>query len=92
MTPFESEADMLNTENPLLRERFKLLLKAGNFTLLLSVPLLILTIVICYPLSHLFSIPAQVAGHIFMVISATFLKLGYIGRVVAQYNLDLEVR
>lgn len=83
---------MLATENPLLRRRFELLLKAGNLTLLLSVPFLIVTVVICYPMSHHFSLPAQVAGHIFMVISATLIKVGYISRCVAQYSLSLEVK
>ncbi|WP_226646724.1 hypothetical protein [Microbulbifer variabilis] len=83
---------MLDTYTLKIRRRFELLLKAGNLTLLLSAPLLLLTVVICYPFSHYFSIPAQVAGHIFMIISATFIKIGYVSRCVAQYNLCQEVR
>lgn len=73
-------------------DRFKILLLGANTLLLLSFAALIAAVLVCYPLSSLFSFEQQLAGHIALILSATLLKIAYVCRCIAQYELHLEVR
>lgn len=73
-------------------DKFKILLLGANILLALAFILLLATIVVCYPLAHLFSFELQLAGHITMIFSATMVKIAYVCRCVAQYELHKEVR
>lgn len=74
------------------RERFEVLLLVANTALALSVGLLLVSIVVCYPLADMFSFQFQLAGHIAVIISATLVKIAYVCRCISQYELKREVR
>lgn len=72
--------------------RFKLLLRIANTGLALAMLVLIATVLICYPFEAQFSMAQLIAGHLSMIASATLVKICYVGRCVAQYGLQQEVR
>ncbi len=72
--------------------KFEILLLGANILLALSFSLLLATVVVCYPLSYLFSFELQLAGHVTMIFSATLVKIAYVCRCIAQYELHKEVR
>ncbi|MFC4653861.1 hypothetical protein ACFO3I_02360 [Rheinheimera marina] len=63
-----------------------------NGLLSLSVLTLMATVLICYPFEQWFSIQQLIAGHLSLIGSATLMKISYVGRCVAQYGLQQEVR
>lgn len=67
------------------------LLSLANRGLLVSVAVLLLTILVCYPYADWFSLEAQIVGHAAMILSAFMLKLAYLLRCVAQQALHLTV-
>lgn len=71
---------------------FGFLLKAANVTLVLTLLLVIGTVLVCYPFADYFSLTTQVLSHIAMILTAALLKVAYVARCVAQYNLQMEVR
>ena len=64
-------------------ERFQWLLLAGNWLMLLGLAGTILAIDVCYVFVDHFSLGAQVAGHISMLLFAVSIKFGYIMRCIA---------
>ncbi|MBV2127593.1 hypothetical protein [Arsukibacterium indicum] len=66
-------------------------LKRANLVLLLSFLALLFTIVVCYPLADMVPFKLQLAGHISMILSATLVKLSYIGRCIVQHELQQRV-
>ncbi|MCW8334060.1 hypothetical protein [Vibrio paucivorans] len=71
---------------------FKRLLSVSNGALLLTTLVLVASIIISYPLADHFTLNQQIAAHISTIIIAAFLKISYVTRCLAQYNLGLEVR
>lgn len=71
---------------------YRQLLAWANLLLLLSSLVLVATVLVCYPFADWFSMPQLIAGHLSIIASATLLKISYVGRCVAQYGLQQEVR
>jgi hypothetical protein len=85
-------AQLFTDERLSAADRFETLLVVANTLLALSLCALLATVLICYPLANLFSFEMQVASHISMILSATLVKIGYVCRCIAQYELHKEVR
>ena len=66
-------------------------LQRANLVLLLSFVVLLITIVVCYPLADRGPFNWQLMGHISMILSATLVKLSYIGRCIVQHELQQQV-
>ncbi|WP_102313545.1 hypothetical protein BCV29_18640 [Vibrio cyclitrophicus] len=75
-----------------MTQRFQTLLSVSNFSLAITALLMLLSIIIAYPLSDHFSLSIQIVAHISTILVAALLKISYVGRCLAQYNLGLEVR
>lgn len=85
-------AQLFSHEKLSAAEQFESLLLVANTLLALSFCLLLATILVCYPLAGWFSFELQLAGHVAMIFSATLLKIAYVCRCIAQYELQQEVR
>lgn len=85
-------AQFFSNEKQSAFDQFETLLLTANTLLALSFSVLLITIVVCYPLADLFSFPLQLAGHISMMVSATLVKIAYVCRCIALYELHKEVR
>ena len=75
-----------------MTQRFQTLLSVSNFSLATTALLMLLSIIVAYPMADHFSLPIQIAAHISTILVAALLKISYVGRCLAQYNLGLEVR
>ncbi len=75
-----------------MTQRFQTLLSVSNFTLAITALLMLLSIIVAYPMADHFSLPIQIMAHISTILVAALLKISYVGRCLAQYNLGLEVR
>ncbi|EDK30052.1 hypothetical protein MID13_21380 [Vibrio gigantis] len=75
-----------------MTQRFQTLLSVSNFSLAITTLLMLLSIIIAYPMADHFSLPVQIVAHISTIIVAAFVKISYVGRCLAQYNLGMEVR
>ncbi|MCW8346388.1 hypothetical protein MD535_10285 [Vibrio sp. ZSDZ65] len=75
-----------------MTQQFQTVLFISNVTLGTTLFLMLLSIVIAYPMAHHFSLTTQVFAHISTILIAAVLKVSYVGRCLAQYNLGLEVR
>ncbi len=73
-------------------QRFQTLLSVSNFTLAVTALLMLFSIIVAYPVADHFSLPIQIVAHISTILVAALLKISYVGRCLAQYNLGLEVR
>ncbi|HAS27495.1 hypothetical protein AB4584_02505 [Vibrio splendidus] len=75
-----------------MTQRFQTLLSVSNFSLATTALLMLLSIIVAYPMADHFSLPIQIVAHISTILVAALLKISYVGRCFAQYNLGLEVR
>ncbi len=75
-----------------MTQRFQTLLSVSNCSLAITTLLMLLSIIIAYPMADHFSLPVQIVAHISTIIVAAFIKISYVGRCLAQYNLGMEVR
>ncbi|WP_373952740.1 hypothetical protein [Vibrio pomeroyi] len=75
-----------------MTQRFQTLLSVSNFSLAITALLMLLSIIVAYPMADHFSLPIQIVAHISTILVAAVLKISYVGRCLAQYNLGLEVR
>lgn len=75
-----------------MTQRFQTLLSVSNFSLAITTLLMLFSIIIAYPMADHFSLPVQIVAHISTIIVAAFIKISYVGRCLAQYNLGMEVR
>ncbi|WP_139684366.1 hypothetical protein [Vibrio tasmaniensis] len=75
-----------------MTQRFQTLLSVSNFSLATTTLLMLLSIIVAYPMADHFSLPIQIFAHISTILVAALLKISYVGRCLAQYNLGLEVR
>ncbi|MCF7505737.1 MULTISPECIES: hypothetical protein [Vibrio] len=75
-----------------MTQRFQTLLSVSNFSLAITALLMLLSIIVAYPMADHFSLPIQIVAHISTILVAALLKISYVGRCLAQYNLGLEVR
>ncbi|MEZ8379695.1 hypothetical protein AB6C48_12740 [Vibrio splendidus] len=75
-----------------MTQRFETLLSVSNFSLATTALLMLLSIIVAYPMADHFSLPIQIVAHISTILVAALLKISYVGRCLAQYNLGLEVR
>lgn len=75
-----------------MNQRFSTLLSVSNAVLLFTTLLMIASIIVAYPLADKFSLPVQIAAHISTILIAALLKVSYVTRCLAQYNLGMEVR
>ncbi|CDS99177.1 MULTISPECIES: hypothetical protein [Vibrio] len=75
-----------------MTQRFQTLLSVSNFSLAITTLLMLLSIIVAYPMADHFSLPIQIVAHISTILVAALLKISYVGRCLAQYNLGLEVR
>ena len=75
-----------------MTQRFQTLLSISNFSLAITALLMLLSIIVAYPMADHFSLPIQIVAHISTILVAALLKISYVGRCLAQYNLGLEVR
>ncbi|MFW7525208.1 hypothetical protein ACODM8_13895 [Vibrio ostreicida] len=71
---------------------FNTLLTISNIGLIITFLALIVSVLIAYPYAHLLSLNSQIAAHIGTIVIAAALKVSYVTRCLAQYNLGLEVR
>lgn len=71
---------------------FSSLLKFANLALLATVIAMVVSVLISYPYADHFSLAQQVAAHISTIVISALLKVSYVVRCLAQYNLGLEVR
>jgi len=78
----------LHSHNEVSMQR---VLSVANASLLISVLVLAVTVLVCYPYAEFFSLKQQLVGHISIILSATVLKIAYVARCVAQYSLNLAV-
>ncbi len=85
-------AQLFSHEKLSTAAQFEILLLVANTLLALSFCLLLATILVCYPLAGWFSFELELAGHVTMIFSATLLKIAYVCRCIAQYELHQEVR
>ena len=85
-------AQVFHHEQLSVTDQFETLLLVANTVLALSFCLLLATILVCYPLAGWFSFELQLASHVALIFSATLLKIAYICRCIAQYELHQEVR
>ncbi|MGR4999792.1 SMP domain-containing protein [Vibrio celticus] len=74
-----------------MTQRFQTLLSVSNFSLAITTLLMLLSIIVAYPMADHFSLPIQIVAHISTILVAALLKISYVGRCLAQYNLGLEV-
>ncbi|PTO89030.1 hypothetical protein CWN98_06220 [Vibrio splendidus] len=74
-----------------MTQRFQTLLSVSNFSLATTALLMLLSIIVAYPMADHFSLPIQIVAHISTILVAALLKISYVGRCLAQYNLGLEV-
>ncbi|AIU66571.1 hypothetical protein ABF162_05815 [Vibrio coralliilyticus] len=74
------------------RTTFKTLLTVSNIGLVITFLALVVSVLISYPYANAFSLNAQIAAHISTIVIAAFLKVSYVTRCLAQYNLGLEVK
>ncbi|MCM5506959.1 hypothetical protein [Vibrio sp. SCSIO 43169] len=74
------------------RTTFKTLLTVSNIGLVVTFLALVVSVLISYPYANAFSLNAQIAAHISTIVIAAFLKVSYVTRCLAQYNLGLEVK
>ncbi|MDH6017438.1 hypothetical protein [Vibrio splendidus] len=75
-----------------MTQRFQTLLSVSNFSLATTALLMLISIIVAYPMADHFSLPIQIVAHISTILVAALLKISYVGRCLAQYNLGLEVR
>lgn len=75
-----------------MTQRFQTLLSVSNFSLAITTLLMLISIIVAYPMADHFSLPIQIVAHISTILVAALLKISYVGRCLAQYNLGLEVR
>ncbi|MEG3696186.1 hypothetical protein V5098_24035 [Vibrio coralliirubri] len=75
-----------------MTQRSQTLLSVSNFSLATTALLMLLSIIVAYPMADHFSLPIQIVAHISTILIAALLKISYVGRCLAQYNLGLEVR
>lgn len=75
-----------------LHVQLRALLHVANMGLGLSVLGVLISVMVCYPLESQFSMPELIAGHLSLILSATLVKICYVGRCIAQYGLQQEVR
>ncbi|MGF1824735.1 hypothetical protein L4D17_02880 [Vibrio splendidus] len=75
-----------------MTQRFQTLLSVSNFSLATTALLMLLSVIVAYPMADHFSLPIQIVAHISTILVAALLKISYVGRCLAQYNLGLEVR
>ncbi|MDC5851605.1 hypothetical protein OPW32_20660 [Vibrio europaeus] len=71
---------------------FNKLLNFSNVALLLTFIALIVSVLISYPYAYKFTLGEQIAAHISTIVIAALLKVSYVTRCLAQYNLGMEVR
>ena len=71
-------AQFFSNEKLSASDKFETLLLSANTLLALSFSLLMATVVVCYPLSYMFSFELQLAGHVTMIFSATMVKIAYV--------------
>lgn len=74
------------------KKNFSMLLSFSNVALVVTALAMIVSVLISYPYADAFSLPQQIAAHISTIVIAAFLKVSYVLRCLAQYNLGLEVR
>ncbi|MFM2589753.1 hypothetical protein [Vibrio sp. TBV020] len=74
------------------KKNFKQLLSYSNIALIVTMLALIVSVLISYPYADSFSLYQQVAAHISTIVIAALLKVSYVARCLAQYNLGVEVR
>ncbi|MPY23075.1 hypothetical protein FM037_05150 [Shewanella psychropiezotolerans] len=68
-------------------KRFKLVLHSGNAAMLIAVLGMLLSIFVGYVLAEQFSLWAQVASHITLILCATAIKIGYVMRCIGLHGL-----
>lgn len=73
-------------------QTFKRLLNVSNIVLVVTTVAMLISILMSYPYAEHFSLPVQVAAHISTIVIAAFLKVSYVTRCLAQYNLGMQVR
>ena len=64
---------------------------AGNWIMIISFLVVTGCLLITFGFEHNFSIASQIAGHISTIISAAFLKVGYVLRCVGTHGLGIKV-
>ncbi len=67
------------------------LLKYSNFSLLVCLLGVVVTVLLAYPMADMLTLPAQIAAHIGTVIFAALLKVSYVTRLVSLRNLGRPV-
>ena len=85
-------AQLMTRDKLTSTDKFEILLLAANTLLALFFSLFLATVVVCYPLADWFSFKVQLASHITLIFSAALVKIAYVCRCIAQYELHKEVR
>ncbi|QLE84306.1 hypothetical protein FLM48_03895 [Shewanella sp. Scap07] len=63
---------------------------AGNITMAIAVIGMLLSILVGYTFATHFSLVAQVASHIALILFATFIKIGYVVRCIGLDGLGYK--
>ena len=62
-------------------------LALGRSMMVVSALSMVITALIAYPFAVRFTLPAQIAAHLLLPISASLFKLGYVVRLAAHHAL-----
>ncbi len=62
-------------------------LALGRAMMIVAALAMVITALIAYPFAMRFTLPAQIAAHLLMPLSAGIFKLGYVVRLAAHHAL-----
>lgn len=64
---------------------------AGNWTMMVSLAIVVSSLMMTFQFDHYFSIPLQIAGHLATIVFAGLFKVGYVVRCVGVHGLGYRV-
>lgn len=71
-------------------KNFQQCLLTGNYLMLLSLLIITGCILMTFTFADLFSINAQIAGHIATIVFAGFFKIGYVLRCIGLHGFGVK--
>lgn len=74
-----------------IAHRFELLLKSANWALLIFFIIFVASIFLAYVIHPILPMAIQMFSHLLLLLSAFAIKIAYVVRCIAQYQLGLEV-
>ncbi|QFU21432.1 hypothetical protein FS418_05810 [Shewanella sp. YLB-09] len=86
---FAHDIDLSTDSLTINSKRFKLVLHSGNAAMSVAVVGMLLSIYVGYTHAEQFSLWAQVASHIALILCATAIKIGYVMRCIGLNGLGV---